>query len=433
MKRLLAHPNKSALPALDAVVEVPTICENGRVLHKPGYDPQSRLLYDPSETALLVEVPDTPTLKDVRLALDILSEALDDFPFTDRASKVNALALMLTLLVRPALKADGRVPLAAIDSPAAGTGKTLLVNVMSLIANGRGAATMSAPGTDDEMRKQLTSQLLRGSTLIVIDNVAGKLSYPSLEQFVTTARWSDRILGKSKTIDLPQSATIVATGNNLQPAGDMVRRCYLIRLDAKMRRPFERTNFRHPDLEEWVIDNRVALIRALLVIARNWYAMGQPPSPKRHKLGGFERWVNGIGGMLAAAGIEGFLENQGKLYEAIDEDDEQWAAFLANLHNSIKLMSGDPTQVTAKSIAREIDKAYKRDEEARTNDEALLVDSLPDSITAALHPNRSLSHAVGKQFTKIRDRRFGDEEWTVVKTGAKQSRAVLWSISRKSE
>jgi hypothetical protein len=79
----------------------------------------------------------------------------------------------------------------------------------------------SAPGTDEEWRKQLTSVLLEGATVVVIDNVTRRLDSPDLCKVLTEQIHADRILGKSEIVSLPVSCSWFATGNNVQLGGDI--------------------------------------------------------------------------------------------------------------------------------------------------------------------------------------------------------------------
>ena len=76
-----------------------------------------------------------------------------------------------------------------------------------------------------------------------------------------------RILGVSKNMTVPNRSTWMVTGNNIRLGGDMPRRCYQIRLNAKSSKPYSGRKFKHPDLLRWVEDNRSELLHALLVIA----------------------------------------------------------------------------------------------------------------------------------------------------------------------
>jgi hypothetical protein len=55
----------------------------------------------------------------------------------------------------------------------------------------------------------------------------------------------------------------VGTGNNVRVGADLRRRCYWIRLDAEVARPWERSGFRHPNLRQWTRERRGQLVDAL--------------------------------------------------------------------------------------------------------------------------------------------------------------------------
>ena len=103
----------------------------------------------------------------------------------------------------------------------------------------------------------------------------------------------------------------------------------MIRLDARRTRPWLRdtAGFRHPDLLGWVEQQRGRFVTALLTLARAWYVAGRPPAATP-TVGGFCRWSQTVGGILAHAGVPGFLGNLETLYEEMDEEGEQWLAFL---------------------------------------------------------------------------------------------------------
>ena len=163
--------------------------------------------------------------------------------------------------------------------------------------------------------------------MITVDNVEHPLYAPSLARALTARTWTDRVLGCSENFTLAQRATWLAAGNNIVLRGDLPRRCYWIRLDARMARPWQRGGFRHPDLLRWVSENRGALVRALLVVAQAWYVAGKPKAADVPRLGSFESWAEVVGGMVEFAGITGFLGNLEALYEKADEGGAEWEGF----------------------------------------------------------------------------------------------------------
>ena len=162
---------------------------------------------------------------------------------------------------------------------------------------------------DAEWSKVITAVLIKGATIICLDNVDGLLRSPSLASAITAKVYSGRILGFSKTAEIPVNVSWFVNGNNIQLGGDLLRRCYWIRLDAKMSRPWERKGFKPKDLGAWVMENRGQLIAAILTMARAWYVAGCP-KPTTPKLGSFESWCDTVGGILHFAQIIGSLAIQ---------------------------------------------------------------------------------------------------------------------------
>ena len=64
----------------------------------------------------------------------------------------------------------------------------------------------TCPDSDEEWRKAITSILMRGPQMVVLDNLSDTLKAPKLSQMLTARTWSDRLLGQNKIIDLPQTA-----------------------------------------------------------------------------------------------------------------------------------------------------------------------------------------------------------------------------------
>ena len=402
-------------PALEGIIETPIVKSDGSFLGTPGYDATTRLLYRPHPGFTLLSIPESPSASDVTAALMMITEPLEGFPFVDEAALANTLALLMTPILRHAI--NGPVPLALIDAPQAGTGKSLLARVISMITTGRSAAMMTAPGSDEEWRKRLTASLLSGSNLIIVDNVEGALNAPSLAAALTTDIWTDRLLGVSEMVTLAQRATWIANGNNIRPGGDLPRRCYWIRLDAKTSRPWQRTGFQFPDLIAWVASHRREYVSALLLLARAWFAVGQPEG-NTPTLGGFESWTRMVGGILSHAGIPGFLGNLEAMYAESDDGSNQWEAFLKEWRERF----GD----------RPITMVELTDELLHPDDVSFR-ESLPDELADML-PIREgeegrLRRRLGHAFRKRVEQRFGEDDLFLARAGDDTHRKVaLWRV-----
>ena len=413
IKDLMALPTWP-FPALEAVVESPILRPDGSVFGAPGYDAKTRLYYRPVPNFRRPEIPAEPGKDELRAALDLVNEAIGEFPYADKSSAANTLGLLVTLLIRQAI--PGPVPLALVDAPQAGTGKTLLAEIVAMIGTGRAGEMLGAPRDDEEWRKQITSKLSAGGTLIVVDNVENALYAPSLARALTSRTWTDRVLGRSEMVTVSQRATWIATGNNISLRGDLPRRCYWIRLDAKDSRPWKREQFKHPDLSSWVEKNRGELVGAVLTIARGWYAAGKPKAEGIPRLGSFEAWTEIVGGILAFAGIEGFLANLEELYSKADEGNAEWEAFLEEWWRQ---RGEDP--ITVKDLSKLID------------DEKALGDALPGDLSEARDKGEgSFTRRLGKAIAKRAGTRYGEDGLHITEAGSVRA-GKLWSVQDSSD
>ncbi len=78
-------------------------------------------------------VPEHPTKAEVAKAVEVLDDALADFGLVGTANRANALALMVTPVVRPLVPL---APLFVADAPVMGSGKGLFVDLCSIVATG---------------------------------------------------------------------------------------------------------------------------------------------------------------------------------------------------------------------------------------------------------------------------------------------------------
>lgn len=320
---MLAFPHED-LPRLESVVVAPVFSAAGNVIRRRGYHRREALWYEPPEGFRVGKVSSEPTLAEIEEAKALLlEEALIDFPFAADSDKAHALAALILPFARRLI--DDCVPIHLIEAPSPGSGKGLLADVVSLVAEGRPCQVTTISRDEGETRKKLTSILLQGRRVVLIDNVRDSLDSEQLAAALTAQIWSDRILGQTRMVDLPNRATWMATANNPQLSLELARRCARVRLDPKVDKPWEREGFRHDPLRGWVSENRGRLVHAVLTIIQGWIAAGKPRGIKT--LGSFEQWAYTIGGILDVAGVPGFLESQGELYEQADAEGQEWREF----------------------------------------------------------------------------------------------------------
>lgn len=297
----LAREDKWRLPILRGVIEAPTLRQDGTLLVEDGYDEESGLLLN-KRGVEFPSIKDTPSEADAKAALAKLNTIIKDFPFvTDdkgaSPSRSVMLSLILTALVRRSLPS---APMHGFRAPTMGTGKTLAVNVASMIATGRQITAMSQGANEEEDEKRLFSVLLKGDPMVLIDNVTRPISGNALCTVMTEDTWQSRFLGESKNKTVRTNATFAASGNNMTFKGDMTTRALLCCLNAGIEKP-ETRRF-DVDLKVEVPKRRPELVAAGLTVLRAFVAAGRPGLSQLEQFGRFEEWSKLVRGALVWLG-----------------------------------------------------------------------------------------------------------------------------------
>ncbi len=282
-KRIIALQSRRKLKRLTGVITAPTLRLDGSVLDRPGYDEKTGLFLYRDREAGKIDVPLSPSHHEVKAALDRLWSPFEEFPFVDAVDKGGMLAALITAVLRPVLPT---APAFGFDAPVQGSGKTLLASCVVALAGVERPSVYPHTTEEPEVRKRLLSALLAGTTGLIWDNVLGTFDSPSLAAFLTSSTYSDRILGVSRAATLPNRALLAITGNNLTPAGDMVRRILAVRIDPGTDTP----HAREFDLDPlaFVAEHRDDLVLAALTLVRGWLTSGAPPATGR--MASFEDW-----------------------------------------------------------------------------------------------------------------------------------------------
>lgn len=324
-KAVLSETHWPKVRPLSGVIGAPVMRPDGTILQEQGYDTVTRLYYAPVRD--LPQVPHLPTTGDVdRARAFLLDYVLADFPWADGGSRANFVSLLMTPLLRPFI--GGLAPLGAVSASAPGSGKTLLTDIPSKLF---GATSRPWVQDDAELRKSITATLKTSSDpVVVFDNVGefDQVDQPTLAKLLTSAAWSDRELGSSNQIGVPNDRLWLVTGNNLSFGGDIPSRTVLVVLDPRVPNPDLRTGFTIPDLGEWLedTDNLSTLLYHLLVLARAWVVAGAPTADRSMR--NFRRWARAMAGFTEWLGCTGFMGNADQLAEH-DEEGATWHAFLS--------------------------------------------------------------------------------------------------------
>jgi len=312
-----ARPGGWLLPELKGCASSPTLRLDGSLLCTPGYDPKTGLYLIATPH---VSVPERPSRSQAEQALESLKCFFSGVPFTgqqkgDRLPLSVVIASLQGAILRPVLPT---VPGVGITAPAAGTGKSYLVNVISQIVTGRPVETMNVSNRPEEFRKAFGAKLFGAPPIVSLDNVESGLSGALLAQALSEPVVEDRLLCKSEMLRISPTTAIFATGNNLQIKGDLTRRFLICQLDSGVERPEDRT-FRRDMLGE-AKRRRDELISAALTIARYGFQM----QDQGHHRGfpGFQDWYRLVARPLVDLGLPDPVDSLALARETDTEQEE---------------------------------------------------------------------------------------------------------------
>ncbi len=347
------HDFADTLPELLAVPSTPFFDAEGRLVDEDGYHAGAKV-YLAKGDLVLPSVSREPTAIEVAEAKRlIVEEVLADFPLggMDRAQIVGTLAgenadhahavthaVAMTLLPFCRDMIAGPTPGHVYTKPGPGTGASLLVDVLTTIAGGSPAPAMTFPTRAEEVGKTLSAALAEGAPVILFDNIGQAIASSELASAMTGTMYQARILGKTQLVMVPVRSVWAFTANNIEASREILRRFVLIPLDAGVPDPEQRkpeNGWQHPNLRQWVTDNRPALVWACLTLIQNWVARGMERQ-KVVSLASYEDWAGVMGGILTAAGFHGFLDGQAEERAKATDATEDGLAQL------VQIMAGYP-------------------------------------------------------------------------------------------
>ena len=307
VQMLMARQGHWQVPILLSVVNTPPFRRNGTLAMTPGYDPDTRLIFNP-DGVTFPPIPDHPTKEQALAALEILREPIKTFPFKSPVDEAVVLSMFLTALCRRVLDF---APLHGLSATAAGTGKSMLVDLVSILMSDREAPVISIGSSREELEKRAGASLLAGDAVITFDNCNSALGGDLVCQMLSQRWVRVRVLGLSRQVDAPTSSLITATGNNLTLEGDMTRRSVCAELDAGVERPELREFDVNP--KDVFRQRRGELVSAALTILRAGRVANLAPiSPP---LGGFEMWSAWVRNTLQWLGCEDPCKSMEQLYQ----------------------------------------------------------------------------------------------------------------------
>jgi hypothetical protein len=259
------------LPVLSGLARQPYLRPDGSLMTAAGYDAATGMfgVFDARAFAFA----DTPSRATAEAALALLQDLLAEFSFAGETDRAAALTAILTAAIRASLPV---APMFHVRAHMVGSGKSYLCELVTAFATPQRGTPTSFPADDEECRKLLLAELLRGPAVVEFDNLTSDLvAHKSLCTALTSEHMSGRILGVSKTATVNTRALFLSSGNNVGPVQDMTRRCITIHLSPDCEVPAARS-FTRPDLVRDVLRERGRYVSAALTIIRAWIIAGRP-------------------------------------------------------------------------------------------------------------------------------------------------------------
>lgn len=354
-KAILSRVGLWPFPLLTGVISAPTLRPDGSLLDQPGYDVETGLMFDPLGTQY-PPIPLNPTREQGSDALTHIKHAVLEtpcsnpnispgFPFRNPCSLSAALSAILTGLVRKSLPT---APMTLINATRAGSGKTLLADVIALIVSGTRATQMSLSdkGDEDEQEKRLLAVFAGGDPVVSLDNIEGTLGGKALAKMLTCETFTGRILGQSKTATYPASSLWLATGNGIVVREDLTRRVVLCELDPQVEKP-EHLAFQR-NLTEWVPQHRGDLVADALTALRAYVVAGKPHVGV-NPYGSFEDWSALVRNTLIWLGEIDPLESV-ETMEAIDPVRKKLSDLMVAWYSATQIIPDTCASVAAKAL-----------------------------------------------------------------------------------
>jgi hypothetical protein len=255
--------------------------------------------------------------------------------------------LCVTLLkARTTLASRGKFPGFLVTAPMAATGKTELVEVLTLAVTGE-TIPFSAFPTDDEaeMNKLIMTIVMSDPSCFCFDNVKNGHSIRSavLDQYITRDSFQGRLLGTNTLGNFPALSVVVATGNNIEAAEDSATRFLEIRLQPKTDNPQNQHYDR--DAKSYTMQHRAKILSALRLISNVEHDL--------KKKGRFPGWFQEVAGpVMQISGDHGLLDKWDEGGSTIKNAGafEDFLVRLREIHQKHQLAEIWPDDVTSLAL-----------------------------------------------------------------------------------
>jgi hypothetical protein len=431
--KLISGPYVSSFKLLKGIQTAPTLCpKTGEIIDAPGYHSNHEILMQDVDP--FAAIPRRPSISEARHSLQLLWAPVRYFPFVAAVDQSVMLAAMLTCCIRVMIKL---APAFAFDAPIQGSGKTLLIMIISALSGQK--PTVSPPtdaGNDEEMRKRIFSCLREGANLLVIDNIVGAFDSPALASMLTSEYYKDRVLRESRTESVSNKAMTLLSGNNLMLKGDLPRRILTCRIDPKTELPHKREfDF---DPAEVASEMRQELVAAALTLMVAYLQRDDNYQKAPGRLASFEEWddlvrqticwltyLQGINHIPSGEGFPELCDPILAIDEAVRKDPiiERHGRILREIAMLYGVGSSAGNMFSVKQLVARTEISHwasNRDDTDDANLRDLLIDASGDPIRDKIN-----TRSLGNYFAKHKDRVVAD---LCLRAGGTRQNVAIWYV-----
>ena len=401
---------------LVGIVEHPYIDDNFRPVLTQGYDDATGLY------KVFDVVPDIGFFKDSEDALVyLIDELLKDFPFSSDVDQMAAVSCLLTGMQRKLIADNSGCPGYIFTAPVQSSGKTTLCQGINYSLYGRPAAATSFSDDDTEMAKHLLGILQEGISAVLFDNLpeGSVVESNELAKAITSDSYSNRWLGKNKTITAPSCVLWMMTGNNISVCGDFNTRFLKVELDTKNQNPDQR-RFKREDIGAWCDQHRGKILGACMKIIMDGKGYSNPDlNPTR-----FPSWDKFVRlPLFKTSGIDiAEIFQKNKLSDPKIEGQNNFFEAWFNAFG--------PAATTAKRVLDHCRLVTDQERFSGLPDDNEMGEAMKDIFTGVSLPS---TRALGKWLTGMKNRFFG--EYNLIHAGIGTNRAqvnkALWVVLKK--
>lgn len=301
------EPLYDALPRIEIYALRPVFDRDFRLCGN-GWHPQSGIMVHGPDIEPWLEACQYEASHPTDRLPPYLQRLLRGFCFIEPADVANAVAMLLTGMLSNHFE-QAQKAMCIVDGNQPGLGKTLLVQIIGIVLDGREPSRIPYTPNDEELQKHIGATMRhRRQSVLLFDNAKSRkgteLSSPTIESNATAPRVSFRILGYSQIFERENDILWFLTMNNTRACQDLISRSCFIRL-AYEGKPEDRT-FELKDVLEFATDHRLSILGELAGMIIQWNQQGRPLGRQHHRQ---HQWAEIIGGILESAGFPEFLAN----------------------------------------------------------------------------------------------------------------------------